>query len=149
MRIIQTATAYFPSIGGAQLHWFTIGRSLRERGHDVSAIAQWNDQRNRFLLDTTLLAPRGDNQYEVAEIRVYRFQPSLMARCWMAPLLPGCFLVPEICYPPISAYFARRFRAVPGRPDVVHNIRIGREHFSWASYAFARRNGARFYITPN
>jgi len=149
MRIIQTATAYFPSIGGAQLHWFTVGRMLCARGHEVSAIAQWNDQRNRYLLDSTLLAPRCSDPYEVDGIRVYRLQPSLFARFWMAFLLPGCFILPEVCFAPISAYFARRFRAIPGRPDVVHNVRIGREHYSWASYAFACRSGARFFITPN
>src|SRR5438128_2265339 len=38
---------------------------------------------------------------------------------------------------------------MPGGVDVVHNIRSGREHYSWASYWFARRRGARFFITPN
>jgi glycosyltransferase involved in cell wall biosynthesis len=149
MRIIQTASAYYPSVGGAQLHWFTIARLLRKMGHHVDAITQWTDQRNRYLLDSTLLAPWDDDQYDAQGISVYRFQPGLLARCWMAPLLPGCFLVPEICYAPISAYFARRFRRMPGQVDVVHNIRIGREHFSWASYAFARQRRARFFITPN
>ena len=149
MRIVQTATAYYPSVGGAQLHWYTIGQMLLERGHEVDAIAQWNDQRNRYLLDSTVCAPWGDNRYDAGGITVHRFQPSLLARCWMAPLLPGCFLLPELCYPPISAYFARRFERVPGRVDLVHNVRIGREHFSWASYAYARRRRAPFFITPN
>jgi glycosyltransferase involved in cell wall biosynthesis len=149
MRIIQTATAYYPSIGGAQLHWFTIARLLRERGHQISAIAQWKDERNRYLLDSTLFAPWGDDQYEADGIPVHRFQPSLFARCWMAPLLPGCFLLPELCYPPISAYFAHRFESVPGPVNVVHNIRSGREHYSWASHAFARQRRAPFFITPN
>src|SRR5437867_1576456 len=149
MRIVQTATAYYPSVGGAQLHWYTIARMLRERGHAMAAITQWTDERNRYLLDSTLFAPRGDDQYDADGIPVYRFQPSLFARCWMAPLLPGCFLLPERCYPPISAYFARLFDRIPGRVNVVHNIRIGREHYSWAAYAFARRRRATFFITPN
>jgi glycosyltransferase involved in cell wall biosynthesis len=149
MRIIQTATAYYPSIGGAQLHWFTIARLLRERGHSLCAIGQWTDQRNRYLLDSTILAPWGDDSYEVDGIRVHRFQPSALARLWMAPLLPLCFVIPEVAYPIISAYFARRFQQIPGDCDVVHNIRIGREHLSWASLALARKRKARFFITPN
>lgn len=149
MRIIQTATAYYPSVGGAQLHWYTIGQLLRKRGHEVRAIAQWKDERNRYLLDSTLLAPLGNDQYDAGGIPVYRFQPGLAARCWMAPLLPGCFVAPEICYLPLSSYFAHRFERVPGPADVVHNIRSGREHFSWASYRFARKRNARFFITPN
>jgi glycosyltransferase involved in cell wall biosynthesis len=149
MRIVQTATAYYPSVGGAQLHWFTVARLLRDRGHELAAIAQWNDQRNRYLLDSTLFAPRGEDRYDAEGIPVYRFQPGFLSRCWMAPLLPGCFLLPELFYRPISAYFAHRFAELPGPVDVVHNIRIGREHFSWASYSFAQRRGAPFFITPN
>ena len=149
MDILQTATAYYPSVGGAQLHWYTIARILKRRGHSVGAIAQWTDQRHRYLLDSTLLAPRGDDQYDVDGIPVRRYQPTLLARCWMAPLLPLCFALPEVGYGALAAWFARRFARWPGRPDVVHNIRIGREHFSWASLALARRHGSRFFITPN
>ncbi len=149
MRIVQTGVAYYPSVGGAQLHWFMIARLLREKGHDVAAITQWTDQRNRYLLDSILFAPWGDDQYDAQGVPVYRFQPGLFSRCWMAPLLPGCFLLPGLFYPPISAYFARRFKRMPGCVDVVHDIRMGREHFSWAAYAFARQRGARFFITPN
>jgi glycosyltransferase involved in cell wall biosynthesis len=149
MRIIHTATAYYPSIGGAQLHWFTIGQGLRQRGHDVAAIAQWTDQRNRYLLDSTVLAPMGDEAYTVEGIKVHRVQPTLAARCWMAPLIPACIPLPELGYPLIERWFAARFASRIAKADVVHNIRIGREHFSWASWRMARRRGARFYITPN
>ena len=149
MRIVQTGVAYYPSVGGAQLHWFMIARLLQEKGHEVAAITQWTDQRNRYLLDSTIFAPWGDDQYDAEGIRVYRFQPSLLSRFWMAPLLPGCFVLPELFYPPISAYFARRFQRIPGHVDVVHDIRMGREHFSWAACALARQRGARFFITPN
>lgn len=149
MRIVHTATAYYPSVGGAQLHWFTIGRMLRERGHAVSAISQWKDQRNRYLLDSTLLAPWGDDRYEVGGIPVHRIQPTALARLWMAPLIPLCFPLPEIGYAPMSRWFARRFAAVTGEADVVHNIRIGREHLSWASWHLARRRGAKYFNTPN
>lgn len=149
MRILHTATAYYPSVGGAQLHWFTIGRMLRERGHEVSAISQWKDQRNRYLLDSTLFAPWGDDAYEVGGIPVRRVQPTAWARCWMAPLIPLCFPLPEIGYWPMSRWFAGRFARVSGELDVVHNIRIGREHLSWASWMLARRRGAKYFNTPN
>ncbi len=149
MRILHTATAYYPSTGGAQLHWLTIGRMLRERGHAVSAISQWNDERNRYLLDSTVLAPHGDDRYEVDGITVDRLQPTLAARCWMALLVPLCLPLPEVGYPPLSRWFARRFETRAGQPDLVHNIRIGREHFSWASWHVARRRRVPFFITPN
>ena len=41
MRIVQTATGYYPSMGGAQLHWFTIARLLRDRGHQMVASSEF------------------------------------------------------------------------------------------------------------
>jgi glycosyltransferase involved in cell wall biosynthesis len=149
MRIIHTATAYYPSVGGAQLHWFTIGRMLRERGHEVSVFSQWKDQRNRYLLDSTVFAPWGDDTYDVEGIRVRRAQPTLLARSWMALLAPFCIPFPEIGYPPMSRWFAKRFAESAPAADIVHNIRIGREHYSWASWRLARERNARFFITPN
>lgn len=149
MKILQTSTAYFPSVGGAQLHWFKIAKMLLARGHELEAVSQWKDQRNRYLLDSTLRAPMGDDHYEVEGIKVHRYQPSVAARAWMAPLLPLCFPLPELGYAPISAYFERRFRELEYRPEIIHNVRIGREHFSWASLKMARRLGVPFCITPN
>lgn len=149
MRIIHTATAYYPSVGGAQLHWYTIGRMLRERGHGMTVFSQWTDQRNRYLLDSTLRAPWGDDTYEVGGIRVHRVQPTLAARCWMALVVPWCLPFPEVGYPLLSRWFERRWAARCGEADVVHNIRIGREHLSWASWRLARRRGCPFFVTPN
>ena len=49
MEILQTSTAYYPSVGGAQLHWYRIAKILKERGHSLSAVSQWNDQRDSSL----------------------------------------------------------------------------------------------------
>jgi len=149
MKILQTATAYYPSVGGAQLHWYTIAKMLLGRGHELVVASQWKDQRNRYLLDSTLTAPLGDDDYIVSGIQVHRFQPALSTRLWMAPLLPLCFIFPALGYAPISAYFTKRFKEINFRSDIVHNIRIGREHYSWASYHTARRLGVPFCITPN
>ncbi|MGI9240295.1 MAG: hypothetical protein ACR2RV_05810, partial [Verrucomicrobiales bacterium] len=103
MRILQTSTAYYLSVGGAQLHWYHIARILKDRGHELSAVSQWNDQRDKYLIDSTIRAPWGDDEYVTEDgIRVNRFQPSLPARLWMAPLLPLCFPLPEVGYPPLS-----------------------------------------------
>ena len=149
MNIFQTSTAFYPSMGGAQLHWFTIGKMLAERGHTVTGCGQWKDHRNRYLIDSTLKAPWGDDVYEAGPIKVHRYQPSGFARAWMAPLLPLCLPLPEIGYPLISRYFAGKMRQMDFKPDVVMNIRIGREHFSWASYHVAKKRGVPFVICPN
>ncbi|MCC6232578.1 MAG: glycosyltransferase, partial [Verrucomicrobiales bacterium] len=146
---MHSATAYYPSVGGAQLHWYTIGRMLVERGHSLTALSQWTDQRNRYLLDSTLLAPWENDRYEVGGITVQRVQPGWFQRLWMAPLVPWCIPFPEVGYPLMSRWFARQFAGHVAQADVVHNIRIGREHFSWASYRLAKQRGAKFFITPN
>ncbi|MDB4687906.1 glycosyltransferase family 4 protein, partial [Akkermansiaceae bacterium] len=149
MNIFQTSTAFYPSMGGAQLHWFTIGKMLVERGHTVTGCGQWKDHRNRYLIDSTLKAPWGDDKYEAGPITVHRYQPSALARAWMAPFLPFCLPLPEVGYPLISRYFAKKMAGLPGKPDIVVNIRIGREHFSWASYYLAKKHGVPFVICPN
>lgn len=149
MRIVQTATAYYPSVGGAQLHWYTIGRGLRERGHEVRALSQWTDQRNRYLLEATVLAPWGNTTYEVGGIRVDTVRPGWGTRIWMAAMVPWCLPLPEVGYPAMDRWFGRRFGERVGEVDVVHNIRIGREPISWGSWHLARRRGARFCVTPN
>jgi glycosyltransferase involved in cell wall biosynthesis len=149
MTIFQTSTAFYPSMGGAQLHWYTIAKMLAERGHAVTGCGQWKDHRNRYLIDSTLKAPWGDDHYEAGPIQVHRYQPTALARAWMAPLLPLCMPLPELGYPLISRYFAKKMEALPGKPDVVMNIRIGREHFSWASYHLAKKHGVPFVICPN
>lgn len=149
MNILQTSTAFYPSMGGAQLHWFTIAKMLAERGHDVTGCGQWKDHKNRYLIDSTLKAPWGDDEYGAGPIKVHRYQPSAIARAWMAPLLPLCLPLPELGYPLLSRYFAKKMSAIPTKPDLVMNIRIGREHFSWASYHLAKKHGVPFVICPN
>jgi len=67
----------------------------------------------------------------------------------MAPLLPLCFPLPELGYPLLSKYFAQKMDSVPTQQDIVMNIRIGREHFSWASYLLAKKRGVPYVICPN
>ena len=92
MRIVQTATAYYPSVGGAQLHWFTIARLLRDKGHQLAAITQWSDQRNRYLLDSTVFAPRATMTMRPTGFRFIDFNRAYLPDAGWRRCCPAAFL---------------------------------------------------------
>jgi glycosyltransferase involved in cell wall biosynthesis len=87
--------------------------------------------------------------YEVDGMCVYSLQPKLHERAFMLPFLPTYYLLPEINVPVISWVLQRKIAPIADDVELIHNIRIGREHLSWASYKLARKKGIPFFITPN
>lgn len=144
-----TATTYYPSIGGAQLHWFKINQILSQRGHNISAFSQWQDTKINWLIDSTILTPKLDEKNEVNGIRIYNKAPSNLERLKMSFFLPTYYLFPEFSVPPIGRIFTNIIDKIDEEFDFVHNIRIGREHLSWASYYLAKKKRVPFFITPN
>ena len=145
MRILITTTSFFPAVGGARLHWHKIGSLLVLGGHRVQVVTQWTKIRADWLLGTTVFAPRKAEQFQSEGMEIYRLAPTLTDRLTMFPLLPTYHALPELT----SAALARPFRKVlvprAKRVDLVHNIRIGRDYFSRASYEAACRRVEEFF----
>lgn len=149
LKALFTSTSYYPSIGGAQLHWYMVNRMMVQAGHDVQVFSQWRDNRDKWLLDSTVLAPSLNERYDVEGIQVHNRAPNTWQRLSMVPFLPTYYALPEISVPVISTVFQKFLRPIANGADLVHNIRIGRENLSWASYRIAREKGIPFFITPN
>jgi len=151
VNILFTGTAFYPSIGGAQVHWYVIAKYLADRGHDVAMLSVWQDNRSQWLLGTTLFAPRSTRQSMSGGLLLGTASPTFFDRVAMLPFLPFFFAAPEAAVPPIARRLMKAFlRALAGRTvDVVHSIRIGREHLDWASFFLAKELGVPFFITPN
>ena len=49
MNIFQTSTAFYPSMGGAQLHWFTIGKMLAAMNFAKESIKSIQNTNPLFL----------------------------------------------------------------------------------------------------
>ncbi len=148
LRVLYTSTAYYPSVGGAQFHWHFIAQELQKAGMTVDVFSQWRENSSRWLLDSTVFPPQ-EYDYSADGISVHGRRPKWWARAAISPLLPFYYALPELAVPPISRIFRRVLDPFSQTCDLVHNVRIGREHLSWGSFKAARDRGVPFFITPN
>ncbi len=116
--------------------------------HDVRVVSQWSTHRTDWLLGTTLRAPGSDFAYEIDGIPVRRIGLQAAEQLKLAPYVLGYYAMQGISIRRISARIRDRLEPLAPRPDVVHNVRIGREPLSFASLALARRLGVPFVLTP-
>lgn len=147
MRICYTLTSYPPAIGGAQLHFHALARTLAP-AHEVQVISHWRDNRTDWLLGTTVLAPWNPRPYAMDGIPVSLLRLSLADRLLLAPLAALYYPLKDVALPGIVSVLERRLAPLLGRPDVVHNGRIGREGLSYASWRLARKLDVPFVFTP-
>lgn len=147
MRICYTLTAYPPAIGGAQLHFHALACALAPH-HAVHVIAHWRENRTDWLLGTTVLAPWDPHPYQIDGIPVSPLRLSLADRLLLAPLAAIYYPLKEFALPGIARILERRLAPLCGRPDIIHNGRIGREGISYASWRLARELDVPFVFTP-
>lgn len=147
MRVLLTSTGYPPAIGGAQLHTHQIAVELA-RHHDVSVITQWSTTRTDWLLGTTVMAPAASSTYEIDGVPVHQIGLGLTEKLRLAPYALAYYVLQGTSIRHISGCLLDRLEALAPQPDVVHNVRIGREPLSFASCALARRRGVPFFLTP-
>ena len=147
MRVLLTSTSYPPAIGGAQLHTHQVAVELA-RHHEVSVITQWSTYRTDWLLGTTVMAPAASGAYEVDGVHVHQIGLGVMEKLRLTPYVLAYYVLQGTSIRHISRCLLERLEALAPQPDVVHNVRIGREPLSFASLALARRRGVPFFLTP-
>jgi glycosyltransferase involved in cell wall biosynthesis len=147
VNLLYTLTAYPPSTGGAQLHAHLLAQQMQVR-HSVQVVSQWDDNRTDWLLGTTLRAPRQDRDYIIDGIKVHRMGLSLREKSRMALYVPVYYPLMGLALPPIAACLERHLDLYTTQADLVHNVRIGREALSYASFQVARRRDIPFVLTP-
>ena len=147
MKLFLTSTAYPPSTGGAQLYAHTLARTLNER-HSVQVASMWDTNRTDWLLGTTINAPSKSRDYTIDHITVHQIGLSLSDKARILPHLLYYYLLMGKAIPPIASCMENYLVSAAKNSDVVHNIRIGREPFSYASLNTARKIGVPFFLTP-
>ncbi len=147
MQLLYTLTTYPPSIGGAQIHQHYLAQQLQLR-HSVQVVSQWDINRTDWLLGTTLRAPSVSRDYAIDHIPVHRLGLSTWEKISLAPYVPLYYPLMSIALPPIARVLEKHIAPYAAKADVVHNIRIGREGLSYASYQAARRHDRPFVLTP-
>lgn len=149
MKILYTATAYAPSVGGAQIHLHELVKCMRSFGHSVSAVAFWNETRTDWLLGTTLLLPSSRKSYNVDGVRVNLLDTCLREKIFLTPAVLSYPLLQGWSLRQISELYERKLQSICPQVDIIHNTRIGREVTSLASYRLARKRRVRFILTCN
>ncbi len=147
MKLLFTITGYLPSIGGAQLHLHSLGRKLIEK-HGIQVVCQWDQNRTDWLIGTTLRAPEQKKDYVLDGISIRRLGLSLQEKIRMSPWIALYYPWMTRALPYISRCLAEHIDPFAQQSDLVHNVRMGREALSYASFEIARRCGIPFVFSP-
>ncbi len=147
MQLLYTATAYPPSTGGAQTHIHQVARHLAQT-HQVQVFSHWDQNRTDWLLGTTVRAPGEARAYLQDGVPVHRMGYSGWEKLALAPYLPLYYPLMDVALPPIAAAIGRHLAPFAARADLIHNVRIGREGLSQASFDLARKRLIPFVLTP-
>jgi glycosyltransferase involved in cell wall biosynthesis len=147
MKLLYTLTTYPPAIGGAQLHQHLLAQQLQPR-HPIQVVSHWNQNRTDWLIGTTLKAPSQSNDYSIDNISVHQLGISLTDKLRILPYLPIYYPLMSVALPRIADLLETRIYPYARNCDLIHNVRIGREGLSYASYNLARRLDIPFVFTP-
>ena len=146
IRILLTSTSYLPALGGAQLHMHTLAKEL-SRLHSVSAISMWNQNRQDWLLGTTLRAHSADFQYDYEGVPVRRLGLSVSEKAALVPWVAMYYGLEGISISKIARTLFNHLNSVVQDVDIVNNGRIGRAPLSYASFSLARQRDVPFFLT--
>jgi glycosyltransferase involved in cell wall biosynthesis len=144
MKILYTITRYWPVVGGAETHLY---QNIKHLPPEIEPRVRtfWNTNRTDWLWGTTVKAPY--------------FEPYTDGRAQVLPLYMPFFhrlrlTFPSMVYYPFKMYsLAPLTKALepvlmPEDFDLIHNVRVGREPLSLASYNVAQKKGKPFVFTP-
>jgi starch synthase len=150
MNLLYTLTTYPPSTGGAQIHQHQLARNLKNR-HNIRVVSYWDDNRTDWLMGTTLRAPSRTKDYTIDGIHVHCLGLRWYEKIFMAPIAAVYYPLMLMGHPPVSpiaVVIEKHLRPYAETANLVHNVRIGREGLSYASYKVARQRDIPFVLTP-
>ena len=147
MKLLYTLTAYPPAIGGAQLHQHLLAQQLHQK-HPIQVITHWNQNRTDWLLGTTLKAPEKSQDYTIDHIPVHQIGISLQDKIKLLPYLPIYYPLMSLALPKLADILESYLTNYAQDKDLIHNVRIGREGLSYASYNIAKKLDIPFVFTP-
>jgi glycosyltransferase involved in cell wall biosynthesis len=147
MQLLYTLTTYPPAIGGAQLHHHLLGKQL-SKTNGIQVVSHWDSQRTDWLLGTTINAPSIDRDYNFEGIQVRRIGLSLSEKISLLPYVSIYYSLMDTALKPIANNLEKHLNNYAKTANLIHNVRIGREGLSYASYQSARKNNIPFILTP-
>jgi glycosyltransferase involved in cell wall biosynthesis len=116
--------------------------------NDIQVVSHWDRNRTDWLLGTTLKAPSQGRDYEVDGIPIHRLGITAAQKIQLLPWVLAYYPAMAIALPRIAAGLVTQLLPYADRADLVHNVRIGREALTEASYQVARKQDIPFVLTP-
>jgi glycosyltransferase involved in cell wall biosynthesis len=147
MQLLYTLTTYPPAIGGAQLHQHLLAQQLKQQ-HQIQVFTHWHQNRTDWLMGTTINAPSQSKDYVIEDIPVHCMGMNLIDKARLLPYLPLYYPWMDLALPPIANCISRYLDKYAQSADLIHNVRIGREGLSYASYQLAQKYDIPFVFTP-
>jgi glycosyltransferase involved in cell wall biosynthesis len=147
MKLLYTLTTYPPAIGGAQLHQHLLAQQLQPK-HSIQVLTHWNQNRADWLLGTTLTAPQNSQDYIIDNIPVHQIGISPQDKLKLLPYVPIYYPLMSVALPNIANILESYLTKYAQDKDLIHNVRIGREGLSYASYNLAKKLDIPFVFTP-
>jgi len=147
MQLLYTLTTYPPAIGGGQLHQHLIAQQLKQH-HQIQVFTHWHQNRTDWLMGTTINAPSQSKDYIIDDIPVHCMGMNLIDKARLFPYLPLYYPWMDLALPPIANCISRYLDQYAQSADLIHNVRIGREGLSYASYQIAKKYDIPFIFTP-
>jgi glycosyltransferase involved in cell wall biosynthesis len=147
MRLLYTLTTYPPAIGGAQLHQHLLAQQLQKR-HEIQVVSHWNRNRTDWLLGTTIRAPSYSHNYVIDGINVEQIGLNLAEKLGLLPYVFIYYPFMDLALPRIASCLEKHLDSYAKEADLIHNVRIGREGLSYASWQLARQYNIPFILTP-
>lgn len=147
MDLLYTLTTYPPAIGGAQLHQHLLAQQLNKK-HNIQVVSHWSKNRTDWLLGTTLRAPEISYDYNIDGIKVHQMGIPCLEKLKLLPYVPIYYPLMDFALPKIASCIEKYLHPYAKKADLIHNVRIGREGLSYASFQAARRYNIPFVFTP-
>jgi glycosyltransferase involved in cell wall biosynthesis len=147
VNLFFTITAYPPSIGGAQIHTHMLAKQLNNQ-HKIQVASLWDTNRNDWLTGTTLKAFSNSREYLIDGIQVHRIGLPLREKVRILPFVVLYYAFMDKTIPHIASFFERSIYPLAREFELIHNVRIGREPISYASFTVAKKLDIPFILTP-
>jgi alpha-maltose-1-phosphate synthase len=146
MNLLYTITSYPPAIGGAQIYTHQLVQNIQKM-YKAEVTCHWSQNRTDWLLGTTLLQPKGD-QYVIDGISVNQLGLSKRQKLSLIPCVGFYYPFMGTVLPFVVRNLVDLLQTSDRDIDLVHNVRVGREGLSWASFEFAKKKDIPFVFTP-
>jgi glycosyltransferase involved in cell wall biosynthesis len=116
--------------------------------HSVSVVSAWDKNRTDWLLGTTLRLRSKETHYLLDGVPVHLFALSPFEKIRLVPSVISYYPLMDFASQNIANLYAARLESHFTAVDLVHNVRIGREPLSIASYDLAQKHDIPFVLTP-